>query len=395
MKTLITLFSIITPALLTAQSIFTNHLILDLPFNGNAINQSEILIEGIEVNGPVLCEGRNSISNSAYLFDGIDDFIRIPHHDSLNFENSYSVSFWVKLSNDIVGEQERIIGKGLSHTGDVPNWSFTFKSDQQLDYFWEPTDDSNMLTSTDEPLDSQKFYHIVGLVDVENSESRLYINGQLKQINPTYNQYPAPNNYDLILGLRENYQLQGDFDNFFDGIIDDIKIYSEALNDCEVLTLYNDGSMSYPNFIPLEIIQDGNTLSANLYADTYQWYQNGIEIIGENNHSIIVSEEGNYQLQVTREGCSSELSEVYYFLSNSEIQNVNFTIYPNPSTNSIKILTGSYKLNLATIKSIDGKTMMRSESETIEFKNKVNSGIYILEIDFDDHQKSYQRFIVE
>ena len=157
MKKIIILCTLLVTGMSIAQTDLENFLVIDLPFNGSAIDESGNITSFIQVNGAFLCEDRYSTPNSAYYFDGIDDYIRIPHDTLLNFNSSYSVSFWVKLSNDIIGGQERIIGKGLSHSGAVQNWSFTFNSDQKLAYFWEPLDDTNMLSITDYELDSQKF----------------------------------------------------------------------------------------------------------------------------------------------------------------------------------------------------------------------------------------------
>jgi hypothetical protein len=114
-------------------------------------------------------------------------------------------------------------------------------------------------------------------------------------------------NYDLLLGVRENYQLDGGFDNYFDGIIDEIKIYDIALNDCDVLVLYNEGTLNYPILEEVQISQNNNMLRANLYASTYYWYLDGVLLEGLDSQEIEIIQNGVYQVQLEQNDCISKL----------------------------------------------------------------------------------------
>ena len=393
MKNLI-LFLLCT-TVLQAQINLNEFLILDLPFNGNAIDESGNLNLPIQIYGATLCNDRNESPNSAYYFDGIDDYISVPHQEALNLTNSYSVSFWVKLSSDIIGEQERIIGKGLAHTGNVQNWSFTFKDNQTIDYFWEPENDINMLNSSIDILDSQKFYHIVGVIDTELEETKLYINGVVNITNSTNSYTPTINNYDLLLGVRENYQLGGNFDNFYDGIIDDVKIYEKALNDCEVIALYNEATLNFPSILDLQITQTENILSANLFASTYTWYLNDSVLEGLNTQEIEILEEGTYQVQIESQGCISEFTEIY-ILNTKELNNSKVRIYPNPSSKFI-VVDSTYDTEIQSLSliSLSGKTLQVTNSNKMAFYSRIQKGFYLLRIELTNKRLVYKQIIIE
>ncbi len=66
------------------------------PFNGNANDESGFNNHGT-VNGAALVADRFGNQNSAYQFDGNNDYINVPNSESLNFENSITVNFWIKV----------------------------------------------------------------------------------------------------------------------------------------------------------------------------------------------------------------------------------------------------------------------------------------------------------
>ncbi|MFC1853526.1 hypothetical protein ACFL27_25325, partial [candidate division CSSED10-310 bacterium] len=76
----------------------TTGLVAYYPFNGNADDESGTGNHGT-VNGAVLATDRFDQPDSAYSFDGLNDYISIPHHATLNVSNS-TFSAWVK-SNDM------------------------------------------------------------------------------------------------------------------------------------------------------------------------------------------------------------------------------------------------------------------------------------------------------
>ena len=69
------------------------------PFNGNAIDESGTGNNGTVISA-TLGNDRNNNSNSAYLLDGLDDYIQVPHSNSFDFSNGFSISMWVRMDGE-------------------------------------------------------------------------------------------------------------------------------------------------------------------------------------------------------------------------------------------------------------------------------------------------------
>ena len=78
-------------------SIPTNGLVAHYPFNGNANDESINSNDGT-VTGATLTTDRFGNANSAYSFDGVDDYIEVSGNSSL-LNDSLSLSLWFKSSN--------------------------------------------------------------------------------------------------------------------------------------------------------------------------------------------------------------------------------------------------------------------------------------------------------
>ena len=76
----------------------TNGLVGWWPFNGNANDESGNGNNGT-VNGATLTADRNGKANSAYSFDGVNDFIEVAQNQTLNNVSSFSISIWYKIDN--------------------------------------------------------------------------------------------------------------------------------------------------------------------------------------------------------------------------------------------------------------------------------------------------------
>ncbi|MDR9488701.1 hypothetical protein, partial [Salibacter sp.] len=68
----------------------SNGLIAWYPFNGNANDESTFNNDGVPSGGVALTTDRFGNSNSAYYFDGVDDFIEVDTTNNLLFNNSTS-----------------------------------------------------------------------------------------------------------------------------------------------------------------------------------------------------------------------------------------------------------------------------------------------------------------
>lgn len=207
----------------------TNGLVGWWPFNGNANDESGNGNNGT-VNGAAITTDRSGNANSAYSFNGTNNYITLGQNpftiiDQLD-GSDFTISLWF---NDNNGGSTYFmnfgwgikLGSGIDmipafgHVGIWPNnqW-YTVSSNQ--------------------PIISQNWCHLVAVKSGNNQI--IYINGQLLN---TQNSYPA--------GLGNQIYVGGnpiDNNGWLNGLLDDIGFWSRALTQQEITALYNSSGCS-------------------------------------------------------------------------------------------------------------------------------------------------------
>ncbi|MDR1345608.1 MAG: gliding motility-associated C-terminal domain-containing protein [Bacteroidales bacterium] len=209
-------------------SIVTDGLIAWYPFNGNAHDETPNANHGT-VYGATLTADRYGNPNSAYHFDGINDWIEIPNAPQLSaLTTDFTISFWIKsLSNNIspfcksasnaLPIQFRIQASYNNQTN-IHNISLLFNGSEFLFAYHLPVNE---------------WYQIVMIF--ENSSCRLFIdNTEAPLVNVTSNNYPFNVNNNLYIGKDPHGTTE-----YHLGDIDDIMIYQRGLSDEEVSVIYN------------------------------------------------------------------------------------------------------------------------------------------------------------
>lgn len=195
------------------------------PFNGNANDASGHDHHGI-VSGAVLTADRFGHPNSAYYFDGINDHIRIPNHDSLNVREAISINFWMNI-----GQLFNREAFPISHGSWENRWKVSLIPGDRLR--WTIKTGSG-ITDLDSDLlfVINTWYNIT--VTYNGSDFELYVDGELNSFSQ-WSGLISPTTYDLMIGQR----LPNDYNYNFRGILDDIRIYDYALSVQEIQDLYH------------------------------------------------------------------------------------------------------------------------------------------------------------
>jgi len=224
------IFFINCPSVVLAQN--QNKIIAHWDFNEIS---DDTVIDKSNNNNDCLILGGNyvSIKNGFALnFDGVDDYINCGNTQDFNFnENPFSIELLIKpnslkksvsiLTKDGAREYAIRVGGGGAGYGDkiimfINGWN-------------------NFLYSKEKALIKGYWTHIVYVKNGSNIDC--YIDGQLNNQSgnrmPSYVGGPA----NLLIGGANGY-------GFFNGLIDDIKIYNYALNSSDINVIYQNLSMS-------------------------------------------------------------------------------------------------------------------------------------------------------
>ncbi len=241
-------------------------------FSGNANDESGNGNHGV-VNGASLTTDRFDNPNSAYSFDGLNDFIEILDSPELKFSDTdLTISCWVELDTYSTDFLSSIVSRRTSSTGGngymllitgiqgVPNGAVTYTVSGGADPE-SYSKDSILLNS---------WYHIAVSFDNSTNELSTYINGELDTISSGIY---SPNSVNANLFLGKDDWLNR---YFWDGKLDDIRFYNRALNKIEVESLYSEGGWSSLNqgllaYFPFNgnaVDESGNGNDGTIYGAT-------------------------------------------------------------------------------------------------------------------------------
>ncbi|MFW9930969.1 MAG: hypothetical protein ACFFD1_16390, partial [Candidatus Thorarchaeota archaeon] len=87
-------------------NLYSAGLVAYYPFNGNAKDESGNGNDGVII-GASATKDRFGTRNSAYSFDGVDDYIEVADSRSLNFTNSFTISAWYLWNG--IGDRNQFI----------------------------------------------------------------------------------------------------------------------------------------------------------------------------------------------------------------------------------------------------------------------------------------------
>ena len=207
----------------------TNGLVGWWGFNGNAQDGSGNGNHGA-VNGATLTTDRFGNQNSAYDFDGLDDWISITN-SSLVSGNQLTVSCWVRYS---AGNYGYIIS-----TGNQNDYTISQDNSTTVNTFVYASSSLPTIIAHNVPNSNNIWRHI--LMTYDGVALKTYINGTLIAVdNASGNIYSWQPDH-LTFGT---YNLYGDpFTSatiqFYNGNIDEIGIWNRALTPQEITNLYN------------------------------------------------------------------------------------------------------------------------------------------------------------
>jgi hypothetical protein len=185
--------------------------------------------QGVLNNGPVWVDGR---FGKALSFDGVDDYVRIKPSLSLDVTSQITVEAWVypRAYVDNTGHVSHIISRCDDSGGHIYVLS-TYPDSYKISYSVNP-DSGQKSSIADLPLNV--WTHLAMTYD--GSYIRLYINGELDSSYAQTGSISTTSNW-LAIGCKPTGREGGSGSYaYFNGIIDEVRIYNRALSQQEIQT---------------------------------------------------------------------------------------------------------------------------------------------------------------
>ena len=180
--------------------------------------------DGTLIHDPKWTQGK---SGSALQFDGVDDYVDCGNNESLNITDAITIEAWVKITS--FDEIDAIVYK-QSSSDTKDGYNLDIRS-ANLVYFDVP-DGTNWRGIT-ASITSGLWHYIAATYNKVNS--KIYIDG-VERASEYYTHDLIGNSQHLQIGGRgiEGFR-------FFNGLIDEVRIYNRALSAEEVRYHYNHG----------------------------------------------------------------------------------------------------------------------------------------------------------
>ena len=180
--------------------------------------------DGSDKKGPRWTTG---ISGSGLEFDGLDDYVEIPHSKSLDISGPITIEVWIKL-NRFFPNWRAIVSKGSSEHGWY-NLGISGGMESKMATILRVGRESiQVMAETN--LELNKWYHLAMTYDQKNI--KLYLNGKSEKSQPETGVIKN-SNAPLYLGNSHGSATHHG-GRLFPGIIDEVEIYNKALTAEEI-----------------------------------------------------------------------------------------------------------------------------------------------------------------
>lgn len=222
------------------------------PCSGNFENKSAISLEAAENHGATFAKDRFGNENSACYFDGEGTYLEIPDNDAFSIitAGALTVSVWMSpevltFKNAESGGYVHWMGKGMPNQHEwvfrMYNKDLTSGQENRPNrisaYAFNLKGGLGSGSYVQEETSPNEWIHIVARYNVADNTITIFKNGVQKDqddlYDATYGVQVENGTAPIRLGTRSLW-------SFFQGRIDDLRIYSRALSQEEISALYEE-----------------------------------------------------------------------------------------------------------------------------------------------------------
>ena len=197
----------------------------------------------------------SDVSGNALYFDGVNDYMDVGEAASLNITDTITIELWTKPafaqeicypgsgSDGNVG----VAAKVEDATGSA-NWSWQLRygsSDScRLGFQFNTVGAGAQWVTAQQDLTPGQWYHIAGIFD--GTSINFYLNGELKDTNTLGAPTTIESNLNKLLIASDGWS---EFTGYFNGTVDEFRIYNEALPEQAIREHYLAGLEKHQNLV--------------------------------------------------------------------------------------------------------------------------------------------------
>ena len=338
----------------------------DVIIDDESINEND----GKVLNG---CFSTEGILGDAIGFDGVDDYVQFSSSASFNINtNAVSVSLWTKLD---YAPTELPSAYGPLFDSETDEYVlYEDRGNNELRFKVVTSAKAERPGIPGADIKTGEWIHVVGVYDGTNA--MIYLNGELKDSHPITGTVKA----------GQVAKLGNSGTSFFSGSIDQVEVYNRALSEEEIMMMY--GTMTLT--VNVKVKQSGASLTASAIGAEYRWLDCGNDfavITGETAQTFIVTETGNYAVEVSQYGLVDTSACTFVDLTGlNQEKPFSFSIFPNPNNGQFTLeINGLSKEDFRVeLINIIGEIVFKKEiGRTSAMKFDLSSsenGIYILRL---------------
>ena len=224
-------------------SVSSNTYTLGIPLSGTSngslniiVNPASNSIYDVVGNAASTSQSNNTATLNAANYvlnlNGSDEYVSIANNSAFQ-PNAFTVQAWVNLDSEANGTERYFVYRHKTWYIGMNSGGTKFIGavrDSDNNQWQDPESSTN-------PDPNAGWYHVV--LTFSSSVTRLYINGSQEDSDNSSGYSTNSQNTVVAIGAKNN---DGSITNYFDGQVDEVAFWNEALTASEITALYNSGS---------------------------------------------------------------------------------------------------------------------------------------------------------
>ena len=186
----------------------------------------------------------DGIFGKALEFDGVDNWVEVPHSDTVGFEAGTSFTITLHFKGTAVGGS--LAGKNYEDTSQALPWYLLWNGggDGKITFFLRDSGNTSFRAGSTSDINDDNWHFIAGRADAETGKATLWIDGvQENEVD-----FNADEGYGTGEGV---FHIGRHYNRYTTGIIDEVILFNIALDEADMASIMNDGIESVTAVEPL------------------------------------------------------------------------------------------------------------------------------------------------